>query len=64
MQILSHHIGGKNKTNKSLVAQRLTWADVSVAIQIPVHWKLSYFVWIFDGLVADVLAQTRRKVKG
>lgn len=45
----------------SRLVTRLTWADISVAVQIPIHWKFCHFVRIFAGLVTDLLLRDKKR---
>lgn len=37
----------------------LTWADVSVAVQIPIDWKFCHFIGMFTGFVTNLLVQDK-----
>lgn len=41
---------------------RLTGADISVAVQVPIDGKFGHSVGVFAGLVADLLLKTFRNL--
>lgn len=61
---MSHQNNVEIYTHNHPPAVRLTGADITVAVQVPIHGKFCHSVGVFAGLVADLLLKTFRNSAG